>query len=157
MVESKDASIDKTRETPIVLLVILTDPWFSNIAYFLTYGVCPPNMIFKERWNPRLKATKYVISNGVLYKRGIYWTFLRCLDVEQQQKLLKAYHSDVCGGDFSSTLATFKILRNYFYWLGMFKDAYKFVKNCEKCQLFTGHPQLIALPLRLVVINEPFL
>ena len=38
----------------------------------------------------------------------------------------------------------------------MFKDAYKFVKNYEKCQLFTRHPQLAALPLRLVVIAKRF-
>ena len=38
----------------------------------------------------------------------------------------------------------------------MFKDANKYVKNCEKCQLFTGHHQLAALPLRPVVIDEPF-
>ena len=38
----------------------------------------------------------------------------------------------------------------------MFKYAYNFVKNCEKCQLLTGCPQLAALPLRLVVIEEPF-
>ena len=38
----------------------------------------------------------------------------------------------------------------------MFKDSYKYVKNCEKCHLFTGRPQLAALPLRPVVIDEPF-
>ena len=70
--------------------------------------------------------------------------------------MLKEYHSDVCRGHFSSTLTTFKTLKNYFYWPGMFKDAYKFVKNYEKCQLFTGCPQLVALPLRPVVIDEPF-
>ena len=38
----------------------------------------------------------------------------------------------------------------------MFKDAYKYVKDCEKCQLFTRRPQLATLPLRPVVIDEPF-
>ena len=38
----------------------------------------------------------------------------------------------------------------------MFKDAYYFVKNCEKYQLFTGRPQLASLPLRPTVIDEPF-
>jgi hypothetical protein len=38
----------------------------------------------------------------------------------------------------------------------MFKDSYKWVANCEKCKLFTGKPQLAALPLRPVVIEAPF-
>ena len=86
-------------------------------------------MNYKERQNLRLKAAKYVILNVVLYKRGIDGTFLRCVDAEQQEKLLKAYHSEACGGHFSSIVITFKILKNYFYWPGMFKDARKYVKN----------------------------
>ncbi|XP_059077950.1 uncharacterized protein LOC131876542 [Cryptomeria japonica] len=38
----------------------------------------------------------------------------------------------------------------------MFKDSYTWVAKCEKCKLFTGKPQLAALPLRPVVVNEPF-
>ena len=38
----------------------------------------------------------------------------------------------------------------------MFKDAYQWVSNCEKCRMFTGKAQLAALPLRLVVIEAPF-
>ncbi|XP_059073216.1 uncharacterized protein LOC131874026 [Cryptomeria japonica] len=38
----------------------------------------------------------------------------------------------------------------------MFWDAYAWVARCEKCKLFTGKPQLAALPLRPVVIEELF-
>ncbi|XP_057814019.1 uncharacterized protein LOC131027940 [Cryptomeria japonica] len=38
----------------------------------------------------------------------------------------------------------------------MFRDAYAWVARCEKCKLFTGKPQLVASPLRPVVIEEPF-
>ena len=59
-------------------------------------------------------------------------------------------------GIFSSTVISFKILINFFYWKGMFKDSYTYVKNCEKCHLFTGCPQLAMLPLKPIVIDEPF-
>ena len=36
MAENKDMSFEKPEETPTILLVSLTNPWFSNIAYFLT-------------------------------------------------------------------------------------------------------------------------
>lgn len=53
-------------------------------------------------------------------------------------------------------MTAFKILRNFFYLLGMFKDAYSFVKDCAKCKLFIGHPQLVVFPLRPMVIEESF-
>ena len=49
MAESKAMSSAETKETPLVLLVNLTNPWFLDIAYFLTYGECPSNMNHKER------------------------------------------------------------------------------------------------------------
>ena len=47
-------------------------------------------------------------------------------------------------------------MRNYFYWLGIFKDVEEWVKRCESCQYFKGRVQLAALPLKLVPIEEPF-
>jgi hypothetical protein len=49
MAESKDSPLDNTGEASTTLLVSLIDPWFSNVAYLLTYGEFPPNMSHKER------------------------------------------------------------------------------------------------------------
>ena len=81
----------------------------------MTYGECLVNLNYREKNNPRLKVVNYVISQGVLYKRVVDGTFLRCINNEQQKKLLKLYHLDVCGGHFSSTVTAFKILSNCFY------------------------------------------
>ena len=69
--------------------------------------------------------------------------------------MLTSSHNEECRGKFSSTIITFKILRQCYYWPGMFKDAYKWVANCDKCKMFTRKPQLVALPLRPVVIEDP--
>ena len=49
--ESEDASSGESDEAPTVLLVSLTNSWFSDIAYFPSYGECPSNMNHKERRN----------------------------------------------------------------------------------------------------------
>ena len=49
----------------------------------------------------------------------------------------------------------YKILRNCFYYPGMFKDVEEWVK-CDSCQYLKGRVQLAALPLKPVVIEEPF-
>lgn len=78
----------------------------------------------KDKRNLRLKATKYVIFNDILYKRGLDGTFVRCVDKSLQESLLKTFHDKACGGHFSSTVTAYKILRNYYYWPGMFREAY---------------------------------
>ncbi len=55
-----------------------------------------------------------------------------------------------------SSVTAFKILRNGYYWPSIFRFSYKWVNNYERCKLFTGRPHLVALPLKLVIREEPF-
>ena len=98
-------------EKQLVLAVGLYDSWFENISYFLSYGECPDGLNAKKRRDLRLKAAKYVIWDGKLFKKAIDGTFLRCVDKQQQEKLLKTFHDEACGGCFSSLVKDFKILR----------------------------------------------
>ena len=134
----------------------MKDLRFSYISYFLTNGESFESMTSKEKRILRLKAAKYVILNDVLYKRGLDGMFLRCMDLDQHKKLLQTFHNEACGGHYSSTITAFKIHGSYYYWSGMFKDAYKWVANCEKCKLFIGKPQLAALPPKPVIIEGTF-
>ena len=97
-----------------------------------------------------------MIHDDVLYKKAIDRTSLRCMDKEQKLKLLTSFHNEACGGNFSSTVTVFKILRQCYYYPRMFKDAYKWVANYDKSRIFTGKPLLDSLPLRLVIIEAPF-
>lgn len=69
---------------------------------------------------------------------------------------MEVFHNEACGGHFSTFVTTIKIHWHRFYWPGMFKYAYEWVLKCEKCLKFTGKPQLVALPLKPIVIDEPF-
>ena len=99
---------------------------------------------------------EFVIIDDILYKKCLDGMFLRCVDVRWQEKLLKTFHDGTCGGHFSSTVIAFKIVRSGFYWSGMFRSTYKWVRNCEQCNFFTRKPQLATLPLKPVIIEEPF-
>lgn len=54
-----------------------------DVAHYPTYGECLDYLTPREKRNLRLKARKYVIFDDVLYKKGPYGTFLRCVDKEQ--------------------------------------------------------------------------
>lgn len=103
----------------------LKDNWFSDITYYLTYGECPEYLTSKARRSLKLKYTKYVIVDDVLYKRGLDDMFLRCVDKDQKEKLLHSFYDKAYSGHFASTITTFKILRNGCYWPDMFAYAYK--------------------------------
>lgn len=74
--EESEESVEKQ----LVLAVGLYDSWFENISYLLTYGECPKGLNAKQRRDLKLKAVKYVIWDGKLFKRAIDGTFLRCVD-----------------------------------------------------------------------------
>ena len=97
------------------MVVGLHDTWFEDIAYFLTYGECSKGQTSRQRRDLKLKAAKYVIWDGKLFKKAIDGTFLRCVDKKQQEKLLKTFHDEACGGNFSSSIMAFKILRQCYY------------------------------------------
>ncbi|KAH9306921.1 hypothetical protein KI387_011325, partial [Taxus chinensis] len=69
---------------PLVLFVATSDEWYSDIAFFLTYGECPMHLTAKEKRTIKLRVAKYVIWDDGLYKRGIDGIFLRCVDKPQQ-------------------------------------------------------------------------
>ena len=77
---AKNQEVSTNGEISRVLMVSLQDPWFLDIAYFLTYGECPNGLTYKKKIGLRTKFIKYVIYDDQLYKREIDGTFLRCVD-----------------------------------------------------------------------------
>ena len=75
---------EEKRETyPNCLFVGLKDEWLSDIAYFLTYGKCLDHLKGKDRRSLQLRVAKFVIIDDVLYNKGLYGMFLRCVDTDQ--------------------------------------------------------------------------
>ena len=71
---------EEPEEKQLVLAVGLRDTWFEDIVYFLTYGDCPEGLNERQRRDLRLRAAKFVIWDGKLFKKALDGTFLRCVD-----------------------------------------------------------------------------
>ena len=52
----------------------------------------------------------------------------RCVPNDDQIGVLTFYHSEACGGHFSTRKTTDKILQAGFYWPTLFKDCFEYVK-----------------------------
>lgn len=130
----KEQELDDFEDLPKVLFVSTTDEWYSNIAFFLTYGECPQHLSFKEKRSIKLKVVNFVLWDNGLYKRAIDGTFLHCVDKAQQTELLESFHDKDCGGHFSILVTTHKILRAKYYWPMLLQDAFRWVRKCIHCQ-----------------------
>lgn len=97
-------------DLPLVIFVDFEEEWYTTLWYYSTYGECPRHMDKQQKRTLKLKAQNFVLINNILYKRGLDETFLLCVERNQQQRLLEAFHSEACGGHFSSRVTAFKIL-----------------------------------------------
>lgn len=64
------------QDLPKVLFVSTTDEWYSDLAYFLTYGECSAHISRNERQTLKLKAMNFVLWDNGLYKKGLDDNFL---------------------------------------------------------------------------------
>lgn len=92
------AENEKEELYPTCLFVGVKDEWYSDVAYFLTCGRCPDHLKGKDRCTLQLRVAKFIIVDDILYKRGLDGMFLRCVDTDQQDKLLRTFHDEAYGG-----------------------------------------------------------
>ncbi|KAK4388840.1 hypothetical protein Sango_2221000 [Sesamum angolense] len=129
-ISSERAAIEESKE------VICVDPtlssWKEEIIRFLTKGVQPESK--KDAKVLRRKASRFVMIDGELYKRGFSQPFLKCLTPEEGNYVLREIHEGICGNHVGGKALAGKSLRQGFYWPTMLGDAHEVVKRCRACQ-----------------------
>lgn len=73
----------------------------------------------------RYKAIKYIIKAGNLFRKNYSRIYLRCVEKDQADDLLKQFHDQENGtGHAVGNALVHQILRTGYYWPIMFKDAH---------------------------------
>ena len=120
------------------MLVNEKESWMTPIIRYLQSGDLP-----KERREARkmaYKAARYVLEDGVLYRRGFLQPLLKCVNEEEALRILKEVHNGVCGTHCSSLSMSFKIKRQGFFWPTLKRDAIEVAKKCDTCQRLANIP-----------------
>jgi hypothetical protein len=110
----------------------------------------------KERRTLKMKVNQHVLIDDILFRRNFDGILLRCVDENQAQELIKEFHEGICGGHFSPTATTHKIIREGFYWPLIFRDSYAMIRKCFSCQQFSGKMKKFTMPLQPIVVEQPF-
>lgn len=101
---------------------------------YLECGQFPPDFSKNQRKNLKREAVHYVWYDPILYKRGVDVLLRRCVPDEEVKNVLKMCHSDPCGGHMGANKTSLKVLHRGLWWPHIFKDAWGFVKTCDRCQ-----------------------
>ncbi|KAL0405955.1 UNVERIFIED_CONTAM: hypothetical protein Slati_3909400 [Sesamum latifolium] len=119
--------------------------WRTPITKWIEEGHLPD-----DRWEAarlKMRATRFLVQAGTLYKRFYTHPLLRCLSTEEGAHDLREIHSGCCGGHAGTWTLANKALRAGYFWPTMKQDAKHLVIKCERCQ---KHSSLIHQPA------EPF-
>ena len=124
----------------------------TPITKFLEEGTLPTVLV--EARKLKVRAARFVLIQGILYKRGFSLPHLRCLDKPEAEYVMREVHEGICGNHSGARSLVHKLVRAGYYWSTMQKDAISYTHACDKCQRFEN---LIHSPLEaLMLMTAPW-
>ena len=110
--------------------------WMMPIVIYLKDGRLPE--VKDKARRLRIKAANYVLIDEVLYKRGFFQPYVRCLALNKSNYVLREVHEGEYGNHSRARALVHKVIRAGYYWLTIQADAKAYVKVCDQCQRFSN-------------------
>jgi hypothetical protein len=158
LIEKNQEAIEIGEREHIDIMVreIENDEWYSDIIYYLKNIILPDHLVDHKRRSLRLKDMKYCLTQYGLGWRNPDRVILMCVNKEEENKLVTDFDSGYWGGHFVAHTNSHKIPRKLYYWPTIFSNTHRYVRSCHPCQFFTRKQCLPSLPLKPVIVEEPF-
>uniref|UniRef100_A0A2N9IAL2 Uncharacterized protein n=1 Tax=Fagus sylvatica TaxID=28930 RepID=A0A2N9IAL2_FAGSY len=112
----------------------VSNSWMTPIVNYLEDETLPSDPV--EARKLKVRSTRFILIQGVLYKRGFSLPYLRCLDKAKANYVMREVHEGICGNHSGARSLVHKLVRAGYYWLTMQKDAVSYIRACDKCQRF---------------------
>jgi hypothetical protein len=100
--------------------------WRKEIINYLQNGALPSEK--KSAVQLKMKAGRFTMVNGMLYKRGFTLPLLKCVSPEEGNYILREIHEGICGNHSGARVLAHKAVRAGFYWPNMSKDSTAIVR-----------------------------
>ncbi|CAL9024364.1 unnamed protein product [Prunus brigantina] len=115
------------------------------IHAFLTNDTLPIDRT--EAKAVRRRSARYLLLQGILYRRSYSLPLLRCVSPQQGDYILHEIHEGACGDHSGSRSLAFKAVRQGYYWPSLHADATWLVQRCDPCHRFGSVSKVPAEPL----------
>ena len=106
--------------------------WMTPIVGYLKEGKLTQGR--DEACKLKIKSTKYILMDEVLYKRGFSQPYLRCLALDEANYVLGEVHEGACDNHSGARSLVHKVVRAGYYWPTIQANAKAYVKVCDQCQ-----------------------
>ena len=131
-------------------------PWYADIVNYLDCVVIPSEFSYQQKRKLRTDSRYYIWDDPLLFKRGADMIIRRCVQENEQGKILNECHASPYGGHFSGERTAHKILQSGFYWPTIFRDYAEWVKLCDRCQKIGNISSRNEMPLRGIMVVQIF-
>ena len=128
--------------------------WMTPITSYLKDGVLLDNKEVARKL--KVQAARFILIKDILYKRSVSQPYLRCLGPEEADYVMREVHKGVCGNHSGSRSLVHKLIRVGYYWPTMQRDAFAYIKACDKCQRFGNLIRQPTEELTLMMAPWPF-
>ncbi|XP_074383171.1 uncharacterized protein LOC141724797 [Apium graveolens] len=115
----------------LIAPVGVTCYWIDPVKTHLKSGWLPDDA--QEARKLSVRALRYSLIEGLLYKRSFFIPYLKCLRPLEAEEALKEAHQGIYGQHLGGRALAHKITQLGFYWPTMLADAKDFVKKCDRC------------------------
>ncbi|XP_042983211.1 uncharacterized protein LOC122312620 [Carya illinoinensis] len=129
-----------------------TPDWVNSIVEYLDEGKLPETR--EETKKMKKRAARFLLIDGILYKKGFSIPLLRCISAQEAQYILIEIHEGICGNHSGGRTLARKAVQAGYYWPNALRDAREFSKRCTKCQTYAIVPH--APPEELTSITAPW-
>jgi len=87
----------------------------------------------KEDNHIKKRSERFLLYEGLLYKKAFSHLLLRCTTLEKDKRILDKMHKEKCGSHIKGHSLAAKTLKTGYYWLTLQLDAIEMVRKCDKC------------------------
>ncbi len=108
----------------------------TPIISYLQEGILPNN--HHEASRIKVRASRFIMLQGILYKRNFSLPYLRCLAPAEAEYVLKEIHEGICENHSRARSLSKKIIRAGYYWSSIQMDTNKLFQHWDKCQRFAN-------------------
>ena len=129
--------------------------WLEPIYKYIEHGEQPDDKMQAKKL--RIRSARYVVMDGVLYRRSFSQPLLRCLTPYQSDYILREIHEGICGNHIGARTLAHRALSLGYYWPGMKQDAQELVRKCDQCQRFAKYTQQPPQPMTPIMSPWPFM
>ncbi|XP_073153586.1 uncharacterized protein [Henckelia pumila] len=124
--------VELTPSTEIPPLAQEENDWRRELLSYMEKGELPKDP--KKAYRLKQRSLRFVMVEGVIYKRSFSGLLLKCLGPEESNYVLREIHEGCCGNHLGSYVLARKVLLAGYFWPTILKDVLALVTSCDSCQ-----------------------